>query len=482
VGGEVVLGREPTYVADLAEQLGGQHGPAPSSSTRVVLDWAAAAVMRAWTAAIRQSRWPMSLMRSVASCQRVTAGPPAGVTAANSAAARLAVRLQPVSQTSGGQEAPSPLVTLSERSWCTLGGWSTVTAEPTVLVIVDGIEGRHVAMRSRRPATWAPWRGDADAKGRLAVRVAWATLATYWGLAGASLLLRTINDPTAGVSDAVLTRLGWGAYPTVGAVIVARRPRNPVGWLCCAVGLLLGPAFFGQDYAWYALVHEPGSLPGGQAMAWLGQWPWRIVLGLLAFLLLLFPSGQLVSARWRPVAWAAAAGTVLLGLWAAFAPQPLEGAGLEGMTNPLGIHGAEAAFKVLQAAAAVLLVATILAAASMVVRFRRARSEERQQLKWFTYAAVLSVAVWLVFIVTGLVDRLPLALGIVIALAWLVAVPAAIGVAMLRYRLYDIDKLINRTVVMGCSPRCSAASTPAWCWRWARCSAAPRVWRWRSRH
>jgi hypothetical protein len=79
------------------------------------------------------------------------------------------------------------------------------------------------------------------------------------------------------------------------------------------------------------------------------------VLGLLSFLRLLFPSGQLVSARWRPVAWAAAAGTVLLGLWAAFAPEPLDGAGLERLTNPLGIHGAEAIFKVLQAAAAVLL-------------------------------------------------------------------------------------------------------------------------------
>jgi len=84
----------------------------------------------------------------------------------------------------------------------------------------------------------------------------------------ASFLLRAINDPTTDVGGAVLTRLGWGAYPTVGAVIVARRPRNPVGWLCCAVGLLLGPAFFGQDYAWYALIHNPGSLPGGR---WAGR-------------------------------------------------------------------------------------------------------------------------------------------------------------------------------------------------------------------
>jgi hypothetical protein len=85
----------------------------------------------------------------------------------------------------------------------------------------------------------------------------------------------------------------------------------------------------------------------------------------------------------------------------------------------------------------------------MVVRFRRARGEERQQLKWFTYAAVLSVLVWLVFIVTGVADRLPAALGIPVLLLWLVAVPAAIGVAMLRYRLYDIDRLINRTLVYG---------------------------------
>jgi hypothetical protein len=322
-------------------------------------------------------------------------------------------------------------------------------AEPTVLVVVDDTEGQHVARRSGRPATWALGRRVADATPRVAVWVAWATLATYWGLVVASFLLRAINDPTTDLGGAVLTRLGWGAYPTVGAVIVARRPRNPVGWLCCAVGLLLGPAFFGQDYAWYALVHEPGSLPGGLAMAWLGQWPWRVVLGLLSFLLLLFPSGRLVSARWRPVAWAAAAGTVLLGLWAAFAPQPLEGAGLERLTNPLGIRGAEAIFRVLQAAAAVLLVVTILAAASMVVRFRQARGEERQQLKWFTYAAVLSVLVWLLFIVTGVADRLPAALGIPVLLVWLVAVPAAIGVAMLRYRLYDIDRLINRTVVYG---------------------------------
>jgi hypothetical protein len=286
-------------------------------------------------------------------------------------------------------------------------------------------------------------------RGRTGAWIAWATLVTYWGLAGASFVLRVMNDPTADVANEVLARVAWGAYPTVGAVIVARQPRNRVGWLCCAVGLLLGPAFFGQDYAWYALVHEPGSLPGGPAMLWLGQWPWQVVLGLISFLLLLFPSGHLVSPRWRPVAWIAGAATACLWLWAAFEPRELEGVGLEGLANPLAIHGAEVVFTVIGAAASAIFPVTILAAASMVVRFRRARGEERQQLKWFTYAAALSVLVWLVFIVTDVANRLPAALGFVILLIWLGAVPLAIGAAMLRYRLYDIDRLINRTVVYG---------------------------------
>jgi hypothetical protein len=276
-----------------------------------------------------------------------------------------------------------------------------------------------------------------------------ATLVTYWGLTGASLALRAVNDPTADVADDVLTRLGWGAYPTVGAVIVARRPHNRIGWLCCAVGLLLGPAFFAQDYAWYALVHEQGSLPGGLAMAWVGLWPWYVVLGLLSFVLLLFPSGHLASPRWRPVAWIGAAATACLGLSAAFRLRPLAGKGLEGLTNPLGIQGAEAIFKALETAVVVIGLVTILAAASMVGRFRRAHGDERQQLKWFAAAAALSVLVWIAFIATGVADQAPAVLQTMIVGIWLLAIPVAIGVAMLRYRLYDIDRLINRTVVYG---------------------------------
>jgi len=280
--------------------------------------------------------------------------------------------------------------------------------------------------------------------------IGWAILAAYWGLVGSSFLLRAVNDPTTDVGGELVARLGWGVYPTIGAVIVGRQPRNPVGWLCCGIGLLLGPAFFGQDYGWYALIHEPGSLPGGWGMAWLGQWPWYVALGLITLLVLLFPSGRLLSRRWRLVAWAVAAATAVSWLWAAFAPRPLEGAGLGRLANPLGVTGAEAAFEVLgDVVILTLSLLTVLAVVSQVVRFRRARGEERQQLKWFTYAALLSVLVWLVFIVSGLAARLPLALELLTGAVWLVGPPLGIGVAVLRYRLYDIDQLINRTLVYG---------------------------------
>jgi hypothetical protein len=292
---------------------------------------------------------------------------------------------------------------------------------------------------------------DDRVKRRTGAWAAAATLAAYWGLTGAGFLLRLVNDPALDVPDQLFTRAVWGGWPTIGAVIVARRPRNRIGWLCCAVGFLVGPAFFGQDYAWYALVHQPGSLPGGLAMGWLGSWPWFIALVLiLVFLPLTFPNGQLVSPRWRPVAWAAAAWLALIWVGAAFSPGPLEGTGIPTVPNPLGIQGAEAAFTLLEATLAPGVgLLMLLSVASMVARFRRARGAERQQLKWFTYAAVLSVLLFLVFALTGLDTRTPSPLGYVIAALWLMAIPVAIGVALLRYHLFDIDRLINRTLVYG---------------------------------
>jgi hypothetical protein len=287
-------------------------------------------------------------------------------------------------------------------------------------------------------------------RGRSGAWMAVATLAVYWGLAGAGFLLRAVNDPTMDVAAELLERLGWGAYPTVGAVIVARQPHNRVGWLCCAIGFLLGPAFFGQDYAWYALIHEPGSVPGGWAMAWLGQWPWYLALGVISLLLLLFPNGRLVSPRWRPVAWALAADITAIWVWAALAARPLEGRGLTTLTNPLGLQQAEAAFRLLATIAFPIgAMLAALSVASIVVRFRRARGVERQQLKWFAFAAVLVTLLWLVFFAAGLERWLPPVLVHIVGEIWLGGIPAAIGIAVLRYRLYDIDRIINRTLVYG---------------------------------
>jgi hypothetical protein len=287
-------------------------------------------------------------------------------------------------------------------------------------------------------------------RGRSGAWMAVATLAVYWGLAGAGFLLRALNDPSMDVAAELLERLGWGAYPTVGALIVARQPHNRVGWLCCAVGFLLGPAFLGQDYAWYALIYQPGSVPGGWAMAWLGQWPWYLALGVISLLLLLFPNGRLVSPRWRPVAWVLAADIAAVWVWAAWAPRPLEGRGLKMLTNPLGLQQAEAAFRLLATIAIPIgALLAVLSVASIVVRFRRARGVERQQLKWFTYAAVLVTLLWLVFFAAGLERWLPPVLVHIVSEIWLGGIPVAIGIAVLRYRLYDIDRIINRTLVYG---------------------------------
>jgi hypothetical protein len=169
------------------------------------------------------------------------------------------------------------------------------------------------------------------------------------------------------------------------------------------------------------------------------------------FLPLLFPNGRLVSRHWRPVAWAAAATIAAGWLWAAFAPRPLElPPGTEqSFANPLGVGGAKA---VSDTVAATVLpaygVLAILSAAAIVVRFRGSRGVERQQLKWFTYGAVAAMLGYVLFAL-GDVARLPSVLAWITADIWLGAAPVAIGVAVLRYRLYDIDHLISRTLVYG---------------------------------
>jgi hypothetical protein len=301
-----------------------------------------------------------------------------------------------------------------------------------------------------RLATRAPSRRDTPARAQVAARVAWGICALYWAAISAGYALRLSHEVGFHVADELGWRIGYGSCATVGAVIAARRPHNVLGWILCAIGLASAVAGFAQDYASVALLGRQEWLPGGLVLGWLGSWPWYIAFGLiLTFLLLLFPDGRLPSRRWRPVAWAAAVDLAVLTFWAAFAPRALEGP--PGMpSNPWAIERAAGLFRVLDDIAGLILVTlACLSLASLVLRFRRSRGIQRQQLKWFTYAALLVVGSWVLLGATGLDERLsgPVWLLVAMVSQWVIA--AAIGIAILRYRLYDIDRLINRTLVYG---------------------------------
>ena len=238
------------------------------------------------------------------------------------------------------------------------------------------------------------------------------------------------------------------AVPAVGFVLASRRPGNRVGWIFLGAGLVLGLGFFCDRYGRSGLVAAPGSLPGARAAAWFVNWAWVIPTAGLAFMLLLFPTGRLRSRRWRPAAWFVAAVFTLdaaaqvaraCRVWAD--PFTALSDGWYG-----GSH--TAVFIVVPAA-------LLVGGAAVTVRFARSSGEERLQLKWFAMAAVLVVAAIIPLGISpqggphGLspaVASVALStLKVVFCLA-LVCLYAAIAVAVLKYRLYDIDQVISRTL------------------------------------
>ena len=238
---------------------------------------------------------------------------------------------------------------------------------------------------------------------------------------------------------------------TVGALIAYRRTGNPIGWLFCASGLLFGVQAFAGEYALYALFVARSSLTGGVVSWWLASWVWVAATQLVLFLFLLFPDGRLLSPRWRIVAWLIAGGILLDAASFALVPGPLiesDTHGLAPVQNPFGVGSAVRFLNsvgiVLNPILAVLVVAPI---AALFLRFWRSTGEERQQIKWVIYAvAVLTVAITVVSIWPALDGSL---IGTVLFLAGFLAIPTAVGIAILRYRLYDIDLIINRTLVYG---------------------------------
>ncbi len=249
------------------------------------------------------------------------------------------------------------------------------------------------------------------------------------------------NVATWSASD-VLDMLVSLGVPVLGIVIVSKRPRNAIGWVFIVAGIALALTSIGQTYAVHALRADPGTLPAGRALAWMSNVLWPIPIVALIVLFLLFPTGHLPSPRWRPVVWLAGVTYVALTL----AALTLATAG---WSHPFGSIEAAAGSAGDVARVALLIAvlaeiaALLLSVASLVVRFRRSTGVERLQLKWFvSAAAVAAVTFSLGFFVDSAVVS-------VIASISLLSLWVAIGIAMLKHNLYDIDVIINKTITYG---------------------------------
>ncbi len=279
---------------------------------------------------------------------------------------------------------------------------------------------------------------------RTAAWLAWSLCALSLVLTALCFLLIALNlslNTLAYFFWPDLTSIAVG-YSVIGAIIASRLPKHPIGWICCAIGLIAAVDHFGGEYAVYALLALPHPLPGGEAMLWLQGWFWMLFIGLIVFLLLLFPTGRLPGTRWRPFAWVSVAVILVAVTFTASLPLPSNSSAIQNFfaepPSPIQLS---------------VLLLGLVAAASVVVGRRNARGIERQQIKWLLYAApiwffgsALKIAVFYFELIEG-----PWGLWIGYALVAVggLSGPVAIGVAILRYRLYEIDIVINRTLVYG---------------------------------
>jgi hypothetical protein len=277
-------------------------------------------------------------------------------------------------------------------------------------------------------------------KASIFARILW--VATVLLVAGA-LVLGLANRQVVPLYEVPSTIIA-PTFATLGALIVARRPGNIIGWIFLACGVLDGVAMFSGQYANVAL--DPGvpTLPGGAVAAWFSTQAQSAYAALILFLVLLFPDGKLLSRRWRPIAWAM--GVFLAGTLVVGALSPGAFAEFPSASNPFGVEAIAPALGVLgiigSVGGAICVVATIIA---LIARFYRSRGEERLQLKLFTYATVVGFPTPLI-----LSEIAPAVFQMLGQFLWTLAflsLPVSAGLAILRYRLYDIDRIINRTLV-----------------------------------
>jgi hypothetical protein len=290
-------------------------------------------------------------------------------------------------------------------------------------------------------------RGD-GVKVRLSAVAAWVLWTFSAAGIGLGVALQLRGGRIADLQGLTFV-LAFSAYAMVGAVVASRRPRNPIGWVFLSVGVLTAIGSVGETYA-EAAFSRPGPLsPAALLAAWTQTWFWYPLLVTATFVpLLLFPSG-LPSRRWRPVLWLLMVSVTSVTVLSALS-STLEAAGRT-VPNPIGLSSMTATdieesllFQLFGILLTALMAASVV---SLILRFRRSRGAERQQLKWFVYSAVLVGLSLVASITIPAYERSPLA-GLVFGFAiWLI--PISCGIAIMRYRLYDIDRIINRTIVYG---------------------------------
>jgi hypothetical protein len=287
---------------------------------------------------------------------------------------------------------------------------------------------------SYRAASWLAW--------------ALATLSVLLLLGGIALAQMTPSTapgrPYYGPVDSVFLLTTVLTFSMVGAIIASRQPRNAIGWIFWGVGLMVGINGLAGGYAEYRLSggHGPWSL--AETAAWFSSWSWTLLVYVpTTFLLLLFPDGRLPSPRWRPVAWLAGLGIGAFVVGYTLKAGPLDD--FPQITNPYGVDSL--ILETVAVAGAILALASMVASAvSLIIRMRQAGRVERQQIKWLAYAG--TVVVGAVF-ASGVISIWSPDLSISVISFGLLGVPISTGVAIARYRLDNIDIIINRTLVYG---------------------------------
>ena len=288
---------------------------------------------------------------------------------------------------------------------------------------------------------------------RTASRLAWVALGCTACAVVAAIALSLATE--AGGDALGIAML---AFPVVGALIASRQPRNAIAWIMIAVGVVWGLIALLDIYARYALIIEPGSLPRPDIAVALSAPSWVLFIGLPGtFLILLFPDGRLPSPRWRPLAWLCAIVLMLSFVGILIAPGSLADQGYPGITNPLGIEALQPLLGALLVVIALIPICIVGCAAALIQRFRRSHGQDRLQLKWLALGAGATAALYLTAMVPTLSlgadwdgsDPALLSLLQNVAVASFMFIPVAVGIAVLRYRLYDIDVIVNRTLVYG---------------------------------